>query len=663
MVANLNVGEPVSAWKEFVGSQKISISVDPPILRSWKRCWGLLNPYQSIHLNPLHSDHLLSAQITNFDFISVSRPVMEDIYQYMEGSSIALALTNSAGCILDILGDQDILTHLKEYGIETGVFLSEHQLGTNAFALALLERLPIRVIGAEHYLQHLQDLAEVAAPVFDLGGRPLGTFGLFTFARNYQPYILGLSVAGERAIEGQRISDQLMEEQNHQLAGLNAIVNTISDGIMVWDENQVLMFVNGAAAKILGIPIEALVGRRVGALLSYPRFIQTAMERMEPITDIKARIFFNEKPFDCIFSLRFVEKEGRLEWIIASFRLDENSDENAVQPQSAQVSYHFDDIVWESSAMRKVRRLAKSAASAKASILICGENGTGKNTLANALHHESRQEGPFIIFPCSSIPQGEQIAELLGYEEGISSKKPGGLMSKFELAEGGTLYFQDIDRLSLEAQGILLNFLEIGVVYRLGSGRPIPVGLRVIASTSANLKKLIAEDSFRADLYYRISPFEITLPPLREREQDIPILVKRILARLSQQLHRNINISPEALRLFMKYSWPGNLRELDTVVCRAAGQVGILENIRSEHLPAPIQKPVRLVKAGQALTEARSLDEVEENVLVEAASLCRGNISEMSRVLGIGRTTVWRKLKTYNIPIQDYRQSPVEVEE
>jgi transcriptional activator for dhaKLM operon len=174
---------------------------------------------------------------------------------------------------------------------------------------------------------------------------------------------------------------------------------------------------------------------------------------------------------------------------------------------------------------------------------------------------------------------------------------------------------------------------------------------------------LIAEDSFRADLYYRISPFEIILPSLREREQDIPILVKRILARLSQQLHRNINVSPEALRLFLKYSWPGNLRELDTVICRAAGQVGILENIRPEHLPANIQKPVRLVKANQAFTEARSLDEVEENVLMEAASLCRGNISEMARVLGVGRTTVWRKLKVYGIPIQEYRQNSIQTEE
>jgi transcriptional activator for dhaKLM operon len=659
---SLNLDHRSDAWNEFVDFQKISISIDPIILDSWKRCWGRLNPYQYIRLNPLHQDHLLAAQVASFDLISVARPVMEDIYQFAERTGIALVLVNSAGCILDMLGDSDILGYLKRFGIMTGAFMSESQVGTNAFALALMERVTIQVTGAEHYLQEFQELSESATPVFDLTGRLVGAFGLVTFADRCQPQNLSLSVAGARAIEGQRASDQLLAEQNRQLAGLNAILNSISEGILVWNAERILMHVNEAAAKMADIPVRTLVGKSVDDLLSYPAFVVSALENKEPLTDVEANIKFCNQSYNCILSLRFVEKDNELHWIIVSFRLGKDVTRLVQRQFGAQASFQLGDIAGESPAMKKVRRLANSAAAARASILICGENGTGKTPLASAIHNQSpRRDGPFLVFSCSSVPSEAVIPELLGYEEGISSNRPGGRLSKFELAQSGTLYLQDIDSLPLEAQVILLNILEIGIVRRLGSDRPIPIDVRILASSSADLEKLIAEGNFRSDLYYRISPFEITVPPLRERVNDIPILVDRILNRLSQQLHRDLTLAPGVMELLKKYPWPGNLRELDAVISRAAGQVGVSECLMPEHLPQFFLRPVKILDTQQRLVEVRSLDEIEGNVFHQTAILCNGNISEMARVLGIGRTTVWRKLKEYQIPIQEIRLRSGEV--
>ncbi len=653
----LNLEQRYFAWNEFIGTQKVSYPLDPLILASWKRCWGRLNPVSNSRFLQLNPDHLLMAQVSSFELISVARPVMEDIYQYAENTGIAVALANNAGCILDIIGDRVILDVLDNLGIANGVFLSESQAGTNGFALALAERVPAQVVGAEHFFQHFQNLASAATPVFDLSGRPLGAFGLFTAAAHFRPETLSLAVAGARAIEGQWKADQLLAEQNRQLAGLNTILNSISEGILVWNAEQTLIHVNNAAAKMINIPVRALVGKSVGDILTYPAFVQNALDKKESLTDVEASIEFAGQRFDSVLSLRFVETQSGLHWIIISFRLGKDVTRLVQRQFGSQAAFTLEDIAGESPAIKKVRRLVRSAAGAKASILVCGENGTGKNILVSAIHNESpRRDGPYLVFSCSSVPSEMLIPELLGYEEGISGRKPGGRMSKFELAHGGTLHLQDIDSLSLEAQVILLNILEIGIVHRLGSDRPIPIDVRIIASTAADMEKLISDGSFRADLYYRISPFEIILPPLREREADIPTLAERILNRLCQQMNQPLSLDPEVLGLFKKYTWPGNLRELDAVISRAAGLVGEQGVITPEHLPDFIRRPVRILSSALGPVEVRSLEEYEGKILQQTAELCNGNISEMSRLLGIGRTTVWRKLKEFKIPVEEYRQ-------
>jgi len=227
------------------------------------------------------------------------------------------------------------------------------------------------------------------------------------------------------------------------------------------------------------------------------------------------------------------------------------------------------------------------------------------------------------------------------------------------LAQAGTLFFQDVDALPLEAQAVLLNVLELGIVQRMGSQRPIEVDTRVIASTSAKMEKPINQGSFRADLYYRLSTFAITIPPLRERRNDIPFVVDRIIKRLSRQLGYSLTLGEGVNDVLKRYPWPGNVREIEATLGRLALQVGTTGLIEIKHLPESIRYVNHLSADEQALPTFQSLDDLERETILRTAELCRGNMMQMSHVLGISRTTLWRRLKTYQIDPQDYRNQNI----
>jgi transcriptional activator for dhaKLM operon len=514
------------------------------------------------------------------------------------------------------------------------------------------------VVGAEHYLLELHGLFTVAAPIFDLTGHPMGCLGLISQADFFHVYGLGLVSAGARAIESQRQADYLLEEQNSQLDRLNAILEVNTEGILVWNADRILMHLNAAAAKMIGLPPQALLGRSLDDVISYPMLIREAVERRESLSDVEVTITIGVRTLTCVLSLRFITRNQELDWIVATLRPEKEVRRLVQRQVGAYALMSLDDLPGDSPLMRRMHRLAKSASGAQASILIRGESGTGKNVLASAIHNESpRHDGPFLIFACSSVPGEAVMGELLGYEEGFGSKKPGGRPSKFELASGGTLFFQDIDALPLEAQTVLLNVLDLGIVLRQGGDRPINVDVRVLAASSANMEKLIAQGSFRADLYYRLSAFEITLPPLRERQKDLPLLVERILRRLSRQAGRTLGISVDALDILRRYPWPGNVRELEAVLSRVVIQTPVIGAIEAIHLPDQVRYPQAVSSDGGMVFVAQPLQELERDAMMQTARMCNGNLSEMARLLGIGRTTVWRKLKEYKIDINEYRSN------
>ncbi len=652
----------LAAWYEFINRENILPDLSPLVANSWRRCWARINPTQKLQFNKLNTETMLAAQVASFELISIARPILEDIYQNINHSDVAILLLNGTGYILDILAEPDMRRWLEEAGIGEGVLFTETHVGTNALGLALTERMPVEIIGPEHYCQQLHPLADAAAPIFDITGRPLGACGLISPLNSYHSHSLGMMTAAAKGIEAQRQADVLLAEQNSQLAQLNVIMDTISEGIVVWNGERTLIHVNNYAARLIDLPMQALVGQSIGSLLNIPHFIQKAIERQEPLTDVEANIKIGGKTISCVISLRFVVNKNELQWIITTFRPIKEVRQLVQQQVGAQAQMSLDDIPGDSSQMKRVHHFVKSTAPAKASILIRGESGTGKNVLARAIHHESpRRDGPFLIFPCASVPGELVLSELIGYEEGAFPQKAGSRPSKFELAQGGTIFFQDVEALSLEAQAVLLNVLELGVIQRLGSDRPAEVDVRVIASTSAKMENHIAEGSFRADLFYRLSTFTITLPSLRERQQDIPFMAYRILNRLSRQMEHTIEFGPGVLETMKHYPWPGNIREMEAVLGSVVSHLGPASGnspqmIELDNLPPAIRFLKHLPDDATNIDAIHSMTEIEREAILQTAKLCRGNITQMAEILGFGRTTLWRKIKRYHIQLDEYRK-------
>jgi len=657
----METGAIQKAWTRFIIDGTILPELSPLVASSWQRCYARINPIQKFHFNKLNPDTLLAAQVASFDLISIARPVLEDIYQNINPDNVAIVLLNGTGYVLDMLVQPEMQAWLYETGICEGVLLTEMQVGTNAFGLALTERAPTEIIGAEHYCRQLHHLAAAAAPIFDITGHPLGVCGLISPVDCYQSHSLGMMVAGAKGIEAQRQADVLLAEQNSQLAQLNEIMDAISEGIVVWNEERLLIHANNYAAQMIGVPIQQLVGRALSSFVFYPPFVAMAIGRQEALTDIETNIKVGDKGFNCMLSLRFVMRKEKLEWLIMTMRPIREVRQLVQHQVGAQASMTLDDIAGESAQIKRVRQFVKSTAAGGANILIRGESGTGKNTLARAIHNESPWcDGPFLIFPCSSLPGELVLSELLGYEEGVFPKRTGSRPSKFELAQGGTIYFQDIDLLPLEAQSVLLNVLEMGMVQRLGSDRPVEVDVRVIASTAVKIEKNIGAGSFRSDLFYRLSIFSIDIPALRERTHDIPLIAERIIKRMSIQIGRSIEFGPGVTEALTKFAWHGNIRELEAVLGMAVAQLGASSVIELRHISNRtrfLRQPVRHL-SGE--TPVQSMDEVERDAILQAARQYQGNVTRMAQVLGLGRTTLWRKLKRYKILLDDYRENGIE---
>ncbi|HLO29274.1 MAG TPA: sigma 54-interacting transcriptional regulator, partial [Anaerolineales bacterium] len=553
----------LEAWKRFTSNQQLEPIVPPLIASSWRRSWGHVNPNKVIEFTRMGSEHLLASQTASFDLMAIARPVMEDIYQCVQNSGTAIILTNSIGCVLDQVGDEEVLQIMYDWGCSIGSILSEELIGTSSFGLALTERMPVQVAGREHFARQFHIATGAAAPMFDMSGRLLGVLGIVMPVERYHIHSLGMVAAAARAIENQRQADLLFAEQNSQLAQLNTILSVISDGILVLNADDVLVHANNAASQMLGIPARSMLGKLAKTLFSMPGFLSRSVLERTPLIDVEGVIEVGQRKVNCLISLDFVFKShNELQWIIVTLR-SEKKVRKLVQSQvGANANLTLDDIPGESPQLHRVRSFVRSAAGAQASILIRGEVGTGKNALASAIHNAAhRKDGPFVVFSCSSIPNELVISELLGYDEGDDIRHTSGRPSKFELADGGTLFFQNVDVLPLEAQSVLLNALELGMIQRMGSQRAVEINTRVIASTSASMEALIAQGAFRPDLYYCLSTFTVTLPPLRERPRDIPLVVERILTRFEKQLGYQVLLAPDVMELFKKYPWPGNIRE------------------------------------------------------------------------------------------------------
>jgi two-component system response regulator PilR (NtrC family) len=360
-------------------------------------------------------------------------------------------------------------------------------------------------------------------------------------------------------------------------------------------------------------------------------------------------------------------KRGAADFVTKPFQLDELSHviataveqrrlkaENAYLRSQLETRYGIGGLVGRSRAMRDLCQLLETVAATSASILVVGETGTGKELVARAIHHNSaRRAQRFVALNCSAIPETLLEAELFGHVRGAFTGAVGTRQGRFEQAHRGTLFLDEVGTMSVPLQMKLLRVLQEREVERVGDSQPIKVDVRVIAATNADLARMVREGAFRDDLYYRLNVIQVQLPPLRDRREDIPLLVQHFLERFGreqQPARPGVTMAQEAMRSLMAYSWPGNVRQLENVVERALALSPGRSQIEPSALPQEVLGAAGGGVAGPALPEGgvdleAVLADTERALITGALERTGGNKHQAARLLGLKRTTLVEKLK------------------
>ncbi|MEO0271093.1 MAG: sigma-54 dependent transcriptional regulator, partial [candidate division WOR-3 bacterium] len=309
------------------------------------------------------------------------------------------------------------------------------------------------------------------------------------------------------------------------------------------------------------------------------------------------------------------------------------------------------EIIGKNEKFLKALELAKKVAGEDVAVLLTGESGTGKEVFARFIHLNSkRKEGPFIPINCAAIPKELLENELFGSEKGAFTGSYKTKIGKFELADGGTLFLDEIAEMPLELQPKLLRAIEYKEIERLGGLKPIKVNTRIIAATNRNLKELVEKGLFREDLYYRLSVFPIHLPPLRERKEDILLISENFLKKMERKYGKKLKLNEESKKILITYDFPGNIRELENILERAAilTEDGI---IKKEHLMIEkIEDKEKEIKI-QNLKDIieKEIEKKEKEIIENTLKITKGNISKTAEILGISRKSLYEKLKKYKI--------------
>ncbi|RJO63796.1 MAG: PAS domain-containing protein [Myxococcales bacterium] len=433
------------------------------------------------------------------------------------------------------------------------------------------------------------------------------------------------------------------------------ILSSIADGVFTVDKERRITSFNPAAERVTGVPASQAMGQKCydvfhANICESGCLLEHTLRTGEEVIDIPVRIL-NSKGRTVPISISTAvlrNEDGKVLGAVETFR-----DLSAIEDLRKQLerSFSVEDIISKNAAMLKLFALLPDVAESESTVLIQGPSGSGKELFARAVHSLSlRRDKPYVIINCGTLPPTLFESELFGYKKGAFTDAKRDKLGKLALAEGGTVFFDEIGDLPPQTQVKLLRLLQQKEYEPLGALKPVNADIRIVAATNRDLKKLAAKNRFREDLYFRLAVIRFEIPPLKERREDIPYLVDHFIRRFNARKGKNLlGLTPRAMEVVLNHDYPGNVRELENIieygfaVCR--GRAIDLEHLPVElqEKPAPAEPPP--VAAGRP--RLRAID--EPTLIREALELHGGNKGAASDELGIDRTTLWRKMKRYGI--------------
>ena len=556
----------MAAWERFLHNGEIAPNtLRAPIERSWSRCLSAgVDPARVQAPAVLPAEELMTLRALHRELIEASIPIMAQAREFLSTSGTILMLTDPRGVVLQTEGDPSALEAAVDIRLMTGANWTELNCGTNAIGTALSTREPVQVHACEHFCIGIKAWTCSATVVHDpVNGEVLGVLDVSGLQRTFNHHCLALVLTAADRIEERLMNREMELGERLLVASLGRLSRLATGGLLFFDRKGRFIKADARAdvwLAAMAIKLESKADTRIDAFSAdssaavrqpgLPEWLLA--EWVEPIIEGGRRI-------GTIVVLPDPSRGKPLRSVQAAERI--RNEHLALR----------EEIVGASPALHAVLSRVSKVAPTNSTVLIAGETGTGKELIARAIHNRSQRAArAFVSLNCAAIPQSLITSELFGHEKGAFTGAVQRRLGRFELADGGTLFLDEVGDLPAETQIALLRVLQEREFERVGGTEVLRADVRVIAATNRDLQRAIADGTFRSDLYYRLNVFPIELPPLRERKEDVPLLVNYFVDRYAKRAGKKIKrIQKKTLEILQEYSWPGNVRELQNVIERS----------------------------------------------------------------------------------------------
>ncbi|NLA41476.1 MAG: sigma 54-interacting transcriptional regulator [Smithella sp.] len=591
----------------------------------------------------LNGDQLIKKMEENNELIEASLPFIKNLYTFVRGSGFVVVLADSEGFLLKIVGDEIEKKILEESNLVVGACWAKKIMGKVDLSK------PNQFLTGRPFSLESGKWTCSGAPLRNHDGKMIGYLNMTGPSQNANYHTLGMVAAAAYAIEKSLHQKKTYEKYEMANSFKETVIESISEALIAIDTEGVIALINEKAKGIFDLPIHLIMGKNIRELLTgrENRDILSKMLDDNDITDIEVKIFDQKKYDEFTMTCNKIRSYDKRNVVGKIIMLNGINRARALTTRmvGANARFQFENIIGENVRFLHTVKLAKMVARSYSTVLLLGESGTGKDVFAQAIHNASeRKDKPFVAINCAAIPRDLISTELFGYSGGaFTGSKRGGNQGKFELADEGTIFLDEVSEMPLELQANLLRVLEEKAITRIGGRETIPINIRVIAASNRNLKELVQNKSFREDLYYRLNVFTMEMIPLRERQDDIPILTNCFVKNISKRMGKEIKkIDEEVFKIFAHYTWPGNVRELQNVIER-------IINIVPANAITPDLIPLEVIYNTPNYridTEIAPIDEIERQVILK---LLQHDLSKNSiaKRLNISRATLYRRLEKY----------------
>ncbi|MBR5051197.1 MAG: sigma-54-dependent Fis family transcriptional regulator [Desulfovibrio sp.] len=652
-----------------------TLGLSDAVAGSWERCLeGGVDP-QLPTCRIFAPEPVLAEQTEGYN--ELVKPLEAQIVNRLKGTGMLMTYADKNGLILRACGDKELLRDADSIGFCPGAYWTEKSIGTNAICLALDGGAPAQVLGEEHFCLGQKGWGCAAVPVFSPTGEIFGCFDISGGAGFDHVAALLLALQSARQIEHVLARSTLASMESSSRALMNSVFRTIGGGVLLLEEaSGRITYASAEAERLLGA---GLRGCGAGVFFDLSAY---ARERSQKGAPMAMRLACRTRPglhaeiYACMEGGRpsgravIAVREGKPPLTVAM---------PAKRPEKSREDDPFAPIFRQAVIMEETVAKARIMARSDASILLHGETGTGKELFARAIHLASaRAKGPFVAVNCAALPRELVQSELFGYAKGsFTGANTAGRPGKFEEADGGTLFLDEISEIPYEVQVNLLRPLEDHSITRIGGQGVKRLDFRLITATNRNLDEMMSQGRFREDLFFRVQTMTLEIPPLRDRREDIAPVAEHWCRVFCERSGTPFGgIAPEALDVLSQHAWPGNVRELvhameyacamaqggrieavhlpDRIRNRAQTQAKKAEDKVQEHDSQQWQESGedRRSQAGQPAQRVLAdvnLESLEAKAIQTAIESCHGNISKAAKALGIGRNTLYTKMRKYGI--------------